>query len=49
MGSFLVDAGIETKAAMAILGVKSDRVIKGYMHLKESKLKSEANKLGGVM
>ncbi|HEX8334504.1 MAG TPA: site-specific integrase, partial [Segetibacter sp.] len=49
MGSFIVDADISTKAGMAILGVKSERVIKGYMHLKESKLKSEGDKLGGVM
>lgn len=48
MGSFLVDAGVQEKAAMAMLGVKSDRVIKTYMHLKESKLRSEADKLKNI-
>lgn len=49
MGSFLVDANIEEKTAMAMLGVKSDKTIKNYMHLKQSKLKSEAAKLGNIM
>lgn len=49
MGSFLVDAGVETKAAMKILGIKDEEVIKTYLHLKQSKLRSEADKLGGVM
>lgn len=49
MGSFLVDAGIETKPAMAMLGVKSVKTLEVYRHLKQSKLKSEANKLGNVM
>lgn len=48
MGSFLVDAGVETKAAKAILGVKSDRVIQTYLHLKESKLRTEAEKLNNI-
>jgi site-specific recombinase XerD len=45
MGSFLVDAGIDKKAAMAMLGVKSEKVIETYMHLKQSKLQEEAAKL----
>lgn len=48
MGSFLVDSSIDNKAAKLILGVKSDEVIRTYMHLKESKLISEAKKLDGV-
>jgi site-specific recombinase XerD len=48
MGGFIVDAGIETKPAMAMLGVKSDDVIKTYMHLKKDKLRREADKLGNV-
>ena len=48
MGSFLVDAGVQEKAAMAMLGIKSDKVIKTYLHLKESKLITEANKLNKV-
>ena len=48
MGSFLVDAGVQEKAAMAMLGVKSKKVIKTYLHLKESKLLSEANKLKNI-
>jgi len=48
MGSFLVDAGVEKKAAKAILGVKRDEVIDTYMHLKESKLRKEAEKLRSV-
>jgi integrase len=48
MGSFLVDAGVEKKAAMAMLGVKSEKVIETYLHLKESKLQSEAMKLRNV-
>lgn len=48
MGSFLVDGGVEEKAAMTILGVKSNKVIKTYLHLKQSKLKSEASKLTNV-
>jgi integrase/recombinase XerC len=49
MGSFLVDAGVEKKAAMSILGVKSEKVIETYLHLKESKLRSEADKLRNIM
>jgi len=49
MGSFLVDGDVTEKSAMVMLGVKSDRVIKTYMHLKQSKLISEANKLNNVM
>lgn len=49
MGSLLVDANVNEKAAMAILGVKSERVIKTYTHLKKSKLRLEANKLSSVM
>ena len=49
MGSFLVDAGVDTKAGMKILGVKGERVIQTYLHLKKSKLRSESDKLGGVM
>lgn len=48
MGSFLVDAGVETKAAMAMLGIKREKVIQTYMHLKESKLQQEALKLKNV-
>ncbi len=48
MGSFLVDAGVDKKAAMAILGVKSEDVIDTYLHLKQSKLQSEALKLRNV-
>lgn len=48
MGSFLVDAGVETKVAMAILGVRREKVIQTYMHLKESKLQAEAKKLKNV-
>ncbi len=48
MGSFLVDAGVEKKAAKAMLGVKGDKVIETYMHLKESKLKKEAEKLKNI-
>jgi integrase/recombinase XerD len=48
MGAFLVDAGVETKPAMAMMGVKSDAVIKTYLHLKKDKLRSEADKLGNV-
>ncbi len=48
MGSFLVDANIEKKAAMSMLGVKKETVIDTYLHLKESKLKTEAEKLKNV-
>lgn len=48
MGSFLVDAGVEKRAAMAILGVKNEKVIETYLHLKESKLHSEAEKLNKI-
>lgn len=48
MGGFLVDGGVEDKAAMAMLGIKSNKVIRGYMHLKESKFIEEANKLKNV-
>ncbi len=48
MGSFLVDGGVEDKAAMAMLGVKSNNVIKTYLHLKQSKLHEEADKLKNV-
>lgn len=48
MGSFLVDAGIDTRAAMAMLGIKSSEVLETYMHLKQSKLHTEALKLKGV-
>jgi len=40
---------VEEKAAMAMLGVKSNKVIKTYMHLKESKLRTEAMKLGNIL
>lgn len=49
MGSLLVDANVEDKAAMRILGVKSNNVIKTYMHLKQSKLRSEASKLANII
>lgn len=49
MGSFLVDANVETRPAMAILGLKSDETLKTYAHLKADKLRSEAAKLGNVM
>lgn len=48
MGSFLVDAGVEGKAFKAIMGIKSNKVMETYAHLKQSKLKSEADKLGNV-
>ena len=48
MGSFLVDAGVQEKAAMTMLGVKSEKVIRTYLHLKESKLQVEALKLKNV-
>lgn len=48
MGSFLVDGSIDSKAAQVILGVKSDEVMKTYLHLKETKLLSEASKLDAV-
>lgn len=48
MGSFLVDAGIEKKAAMAMLGIKKETVIDTYLHLKESKLNKEAEKLRNI-
>lgn len=48
MGSFLVDAGVEKKAAMAMLGVKRESVIETYMHLKESKLRKEAEKMKNI-
>jgi integrase/recombinase XerD len=48
MGSFLVDANVDTLPAMQMLGVKSKNVIKTYMHLKQEKLKSEAEKLSGL-
>ena len=48
MGGFIVDAGIEDKPAMAMLGIKSTKVIKTYLHLKNDKLKSEADKLKNV-
>ena len=48
MGSFLVDGSIDNKAAQAILGVKSDEVLRTYMHLKKSKLVSEAEKLDRI-
>ncbi len=48
MGSFMVDAGIEDKAAKAILGVKKDKVLNTYMHLKQGKLNKEAEKLKNV-
>ncbi len=49
MGGFLVDAGIETKPAMEMFGVKSKKVIDTYLHLKRDKLKAEADKLGKLM
>ncbi len=48
MGSFLVDAGVETKSAMKILGVKSEKVVQTYLHLKEDKLRLEALKLNKI-
>lgn len=48
MGSFLVDANVETEPSMAMLGVKSKNTIKTYRHLKASKLKSEGEKLRNV-
>lgn len=45
MGGLLVDAGIETRPAMKMLGIKSKKTIETYMHLKEEKLRTEANKL----
>jgi integrase len=48
MGGFIVDAGIEDKPAMAMLGIKSTKVIKTYLHLKNDKLKSEADKFKNV-
>ena len=49
MGSFLVDGNVETPAAMAMLGIKSEKVLATYKHLKQSKLRSESDKLKGVM
>lgn len=49
MGGFLVDANIETRPAMAILGLKSAKTLLTYEHLKEEKLKTESLKLGNVM
>jgi len=49
MGGFIVDAGIETRPAMAMFGVKSKRTIETYLHLKKDKLRTEADKLGNVM
>lgn len=46
MGGFLVDAGVETKPAMEMMGLKSKRTIETYMHLKSDKLRTEADKLG---
>lgn len=48
MGSFLVDANVDKRAAMAMLGVKSEKVIETYLHLKQYKLKQEASKLKNV-
>jgi integrase len=48
MGGFIVDAGIEDKPAMAMLGIKSTKVIKTYLHLKKDKLQSESEKLKNV-
>jgi integrase/recombinase XerD len=48
MGGFIVDAGIEDKPAMAMLGIKSTKVIKTYLHLKNDKLLSEGVKLNNV-
>jgi integrase len=48
MGSFLIDGGVEKPAAMKMFGVKSERTIQVYQHLKEGKLISEAEKLKGV-
>lgn len=49
MGSFLVDADVKDKSFKAIFGIKSDKTIRTYEHLKESKLRSEADKLKDVM
>jgi|GEM_PF-2760362 len=49
MGGLLVDAGIETKSKMAIMGVKSEKTLSVYDHLKEDKLEKEARKLNGAM
>lgn len=48
-GSFLVDGNVENRSAKAILGVKSDKVMEIYLHLKQNKLRSEAEKLGTAM
>ena len=48
MGSFMVDADIQTEASMAMLGVKSEKTIKIYRHLKQTKLMMEANKMKNV-
>jgi integrase len=49
MGGFIVDAGIEIKPAMAMFGVRSKKTIETYLHLKNDKLRIEADKLGNVM
>lgn len=49
MGAFIVDAGIETKPAMAMFGVRSKKTIETYLHLKSDKLRLEADKLENVM
>lgn len=48
MGGFIVDAGIETKPAMAMFGVKSKKTIETYLHLKKEKLRKEADKLKSI-
>lgn len=48
MGGFIIDAGIEDRPAMQMLGVKSRKTIETYLHLKESKLKTEAQKMKNV-
>lgn len=47
-GSFLVDAGVEDAPAKSMMGVKSSNTLKTYRHLKQEKLKQEAQKLNGL-
>lgn len=49
MGGLLVDAGVETSAKKAIMGVKSSKTLDVYSHLKQDKLNMEADKLGNIM
>lgn len=49
MGGIIVDAGIEREPAKKILGIKSDKTLEVYKHLKADKLKKEADKLRNII